>query len=78
MSGIGTTHSEEGFRQLMCPHHVHIDRGNHRRDPWWMPYNQDDTELLQDLPGTFFGNKGGMLSCVRRFLRSRERRRSLY
>ena len=78
LSGIGTTHSEEGFRQLLCPHHVHIDRGNHRRDPWWMPYNRKDTELLQDLPGTFFGNGGGMLSCVRRFLRSRERRRSIY
>ena len=78
LSGIGTTHSEEGFRQLLHPHHVHIDRGNHRRDPWWMPYNDDDSKLLQDLPGSFFGGKRGMLSCVRRFMRSRERRRMIY
>lgn len=73
LSGIGTTHSEEGFRQMLHPHHVHVDRGNHRRDPWWMPYNGEDSGLLQDLPGSFFGGKGGMLSCVRRFLRSRKR-----
>ena len=78
LSGIGTTHSEEGFRQLLHPHHVHIDRGNHRRDPWWMPYNDDDSKLLQDLPGSFFGGKGGMFSCVRRFMRSRDRKRILY
>ena len=78
LSGIGTTHSEEGFRQLLHPHHVHIDRGNHRRDPWWMPYNDDDSKLLQDLPGSFFGGKGGVFSCVRRFMRSRERKRILY
>jgi len=76
LSGIGTTHSEEGFRQLLYPHHVHIDRGNHRRDPWWMPYSKEDTELIQDLPGTFFGGKGGMVSCVRRFIKSRDRRRA--
>lgn len=73
MSGIGTTHSEEGFRQLMHPHHIHVDKGGSRRDPWWMPYSEGDAGLLSDLPRAFFGDRRGMLSCVRRFLRTRKR-----
>lgn len=74
MSGIGTTHALEGFRQMMCPHHVHIDKGRSRRDPWWMPYSSEDTELLKDIGGAFFAGRGGMLGCVRRFLKSRKGR----
>ena len=73
MSGIGTTHALEGFRQMMCPHHVHIDKGGSKRDPWWMPYNEDDTELIKDLGGAFFAGKGGMISCARRFLKTRRK-----
>ena len=73
MSGIGTTHALEGFRQMMCPHHIHIDKGGSRRDPWWMPYNEGDSELIRDLGGAFFAGKGGMISCARRFLRTRRR-----
>jgi succinate-semialdehyde dehydrogenase/glutarate-semialdehyde dehydrogenase len=73
MSGIGTTHALEGFRQMMCPHHIHIDKGGSKRDPWWMPYNKDDTKLIEDLGGAFFAGKGGMISCARRFLRTRRR-----
>ena len=72
-SGIGTTHAEEGFRQMLRPHHVHVDKGNHRRDPWWMPYNGEDSTLIKDLLGSFFGKKGGTLSSVRRFMRSRNK-----
>ena len=73
MSGIGTTHALEGFRQMMCPHHIHIDKGKSKRDPWWMPYNKDDSELIEDLGGAFFAGKGGMISCARRFLKSRKK-----
>lgn len=73
MSGIGTTHAEEGFRQMMRPHHVHVDKGRHRRDPWWMPYNKDDSSLLRDIVGAFFGGKGRTVSAVRRFMKSRDR-----
>ena len=72
MSGIGTTHALEGFKQMMCPHHVHIDGGRWKRDPWWMPYNRKDTDLIEDLGGAFFAGKGGMISCARRFLRTRK------
>lgn len=73
MSGIGTTHALEGFRQMMCPHHIHVDKGKSRRDPWWMPYNRDDSELIEDLGVAFFAGKGGMLSCARRFLKTRRK-----
>ncbi|MDY5872197.1 MAG: aldehyde dehydrogenase family protein [Candidatus Methanomethylophilaceae archaeon] len=73
MSGIGTTHAVEGFRQMMCPHHVHIDKGRSRRDPWWMPYSKEDTDLLKDIGGAFFAGRGGILSCARRFLSTRKR-----
>ncbi len=73
MSGIGTTHALEGFRQMMCPHHIHVDKGKSKRDPWWMPYNKDDTKLVEDLGGAFFTGKGGMISCARRFLKTRKR-----
>ena len=73
MSGIGTTHALEGFRQMMHPHHIHIDRGGSRRDPWWMPYNKADSELIEDLGGAFFARRGGIVSCATRFLRTRKR-----
>lgn len=73
MSGIGTTHSEEGFRQMLRPHHVHVDKGGSRRDPWWMPYSEEDSGLLADISDAFFGRHRGMLSCVRRFLRTRRK-----
>ncbi len=74
LSGIGTTHSEEGFKQLMHPHHIHVDKGNSRRDPWWMPYNDFDTDLVKDIGRSFFGDGKGMISTVRRFLKSRKNR----
>ena len=69
LSGIGTTHAEEGFRQMMHPHHVHVDRGRFRRDAWWMPYRGGGAEAMRGLNEAFFGRGRGKLSALRSFLR---------
>ena len=73
MSGIGTTHAEEGFRQLMHPHHVHVDRCRFARDGWWMPNGEGSAELMDDVNEAFFGSGRGKVSALRRFLKAMRR-----
>ncbi|NLK26253.1 MAG: aldehyde dehydrogenase family protein [Euryarchaeota archaeon] len=44
-SGFGRTHGEEGFSELLEPHHVHVDKGRFRRELWWYPYDREGLEL---------------------------------
>ena len=74
MSGIGTTHAEEGFRQLMHPHHVHVDRCRFDRDGWWMPNRRGSSELMGDVNQAFFGSGKGKVSALRRFMDAMKRR----
>ena len=48
-SGFGHTHGEEGFAELLEPHHVHVDRGRFPRELWWHPYGREGLELSQGL-----------------------------
>ena len=67
-SGFGITHGELGFRELMFPHHVHIDRGRWKRDVWWMPYNEEKTSVQVEMIDTFFGSGKGKLKMLRKML----------
>ena len=71
-SGFGVTHSEEGFRQMMRMHHVHVDRGS-GKDAWWMPYSEEGTKLQKDIVTSFFGDGKEKIGTVRRFLSSRKK-----
>ncbi|MDD4119927.1 MAG: hypothetical protein PHO99_05605, partial [Candidatus Methanomethylophilaceae archaeon] len=71
-SGFGVTHSEEGFRQMMRMHHVHVDKGA-GKDAWWMPYTEESTELQKDIVTSFFGDGKGKMGTIRRFLSSRKK-----
>jgi len=68
-SGLGVTHGEEGFRQMMYGHHVHIDKGKRGNDIWWMPYDKESSSLLKDLSRSFFGDGKNMISTGLRFIK---------
>ena len=41
-SGIGCSHSDEGFKEFLFPQHINIDRMKGlKRKPWWYPYSQE-------------------------------------
>ncbi len=73
LSGIGTTHAEEGFRQMMHPHHVHVDTCRFKRDAWWMPYRKGSSDAMKGLNEAFFGRGKGKVSAIRSFLRMTKR-----
>jgi|LSQX01.2.fsa_nt_gb acyl-CoA reductase-like NAD-dependent aldehyde dehydrogenase len=70
-SGFGITHSEEGFRQMMRMHHVHVDKGS-GKDAWWMPYSEEGTKLQKNIVTSFFGDGKGRIGTIRGFLSSRK------
>lgn len=67
-SGFGTTHGMIGFMDMMFPHHIHVDKGRFRRDPWWMPYDREKTELQKEMIDSFFGSGKGKLRTAMRIL----------
>ena len=65
MSGFGTTHGIIGFKELMFPHHVHVDKGKYH-DPWWMPYNEEKAETQKEMIDSFFGSGKGKVRVLRK------------
>jgi len=69
-SGFGHTHGEEGFAELMEPHHVHVDRGRFARELWWHPYGEEGLELSKGFSEIAFqGRYGKILSLLPRIRR---------
>lgn len=46
-SGIGRTHGQEGFMEVVRPLHINVDTGK-EPDPWWFPYNADNLEVVEN------------------------------
>jgi len=65
MSGFGTTHGTIGFKELMFPHHIHVDKGKYH-DPWWMPYDREKAEAQKDMIDPFFGSGKGKVRVLRK------------
>ena len=70
-SGFGHTHGEEGFAELLEPHHVHVDKGRFARELWWHPYDQEGLELSRGLNDILFGGRYGRAAAL--LLRTRRR-----
>lgn len=64
-SGFGTTHGSLGFKDLMFPHHIHVDKARFRRDPWWMPYDPEKTEIQENMIDSLYGSGKGKLKLIR-------------
>jgi len=56
-SGIGLTHGEFGFKELIQPQHVHVDKGRVKQDLWWPPYTDEKLKAQQDLIDLLFKGK---------------------
>ena len=67
-SGFGVTHSIRGFEDMMFAYHIHVDDAKYRRDPWWMPYSKEKTELQSDILDSFYGSEKGKLSTARKVI----------
>jgi len=65
MSGFGTTHGMIGFKELMFPHHIHVDTGKYH-DPWWMPYSKEKAEAQKEMIDPFFGSGKGKVKVLRK------------
>lgn len=74
-SGFGHTHGEEGFAELLEPHHVHVDRGRFARELWWHPYGREGLDLSKGLVDLGFrgqyGRAAALLPRVRRRMKGR-------
>jgi len=70
-SGFGRTHGEEGFAELVEPHHVHVDRGRFARELWWHPYDREAMELSRELVDIAF--QGRYPRALSSFARMRRR-----
>jgi len=72
-SGSGLTHGMFGFMDMMFPHHIHVDKARFRRDPWWMPYDHEMTELQESMISLFGSGKGrfGTFLRILRVLRNK-------
>jgi succinate-semialdehyde dehydrogenase/glutarate-semialdehyde dehydrogenase len=46
-SGIGRSHGKWGFHEVTRPLHINIDQYDDL-DPWWMPYNKDFEEIVDN------------------------------
>jgi acyl-CoA reductase-like NAD-dependent aldehyde dehydrogenase len=46
-SGIGRTHGNFGFLEVVDPMHVHVDKFK-EPDGWWMPYDASFVELMEN------------------------------
>ena len=46
-SGIGRSHANYGFEEVVAPLHVNIDTSQDT-DPWWMPYDADFEESMEN------------------------------
>ncbi len=56
-SGYGRTHGLLGFQELVDIHHVHVDRGRYKRDPWWFPYDEQRLKGIRALMTFLFFKK---------------------
>ncbi|TXT55050.1 MAG: Succinate-semialdehyde dehydrogenase (NAD(P)+) [Promethearchaeota archaeon] len=56
-SGIGKTHGKFGFKEVMEQHHIHIDKGKFKEDPWWYPYNEERLQAQFDMNDVLFRKK---------------------
>jgi NAD-dependent aldehyde dehydrogenases len=65
MSGFGTTHGMIGFKELMFPHHIHVDKGKYH-DPWWMPYDKEKADAQKEMIDAFFGTGKGKVRVLRK------------
>jgi len=68
-SGFGVTHSIRGFEDMMFPYHVHVDEAKYRRDPWWMPYSKEKTELQSEMLDSFYGSGKGKMKTSKKVMR---------
>lgn len=46
-SGIGRSHGKWGFYEVTRPLHINIDQYDDL-DPWWMPYDEDFDEIVEN------------------------------
>lgn len=73
-SGFGRTHGDEGFSELLEPHHVHVDRGRFARELWWHPYGQEGLELSQGMVDIGFRGRYGKAAALLPRMRRRMKR----
>ena len=69
-SGFGVTHSMRGFEDMMFAYHIHVDEAKYRRDPWWMPYSKEKTELQSEMLDSFYGSEKGKLKTAKKVMRT--------
>lgn len=56
-SGIGRSHSDEGFKEFIYPQHINIDNipSVVKRRPWWFSYSQAAYEVWKKALQSLFG-----------------------
>ncbi len=45
-SGLGRSHSDEGFKEFLFPHHINIEQIPLRKKPWAYPYSKEKYDLF--------------------------------
>lgn len=67
-SGFGKSHGEECFLSLMDLQHINCDKGKFPSEPWWMPYSEESSEVMSEMPDVLFLKKRKILGFLRRAL----------
>jgi succinate-semialdehyde dehydrogenase/glutarate-semialdehyde dehydrogenase len=53
-SGIGRSHSDEGFKEFLYPQHINIEQVKIKNKPWAYPYSKEKYELFASLQQLVF------------------------
>lgn len=68
-SGFGKSHGEEGFLALMDVQHINYDKGMFSRELWNMPYTEESSEAMEEMPKALFTQRSKMFGFFGRALR---------
>ena len=56
-SGLGRSHSDDGFREFLYPQHICIDNIPFgKRRPWWYPYSEEVYKVFKYAQNAVFGS----------------------
>lgn len=68
-SGLGRSHSDEGFKEFLFPQHINIEQISIRNKPWNYPYSKEKYELFAIAQRIIFKRGAGQkLSDIYRVL----------
>lgn len=59
-SGVGRTHGQFGFMELVEFQHIHEDKAGYEQDPWWSPYDEEKAKVVEEMVRSMYSGSSSL------------------